>query len=60
MIKKCWIAIYTHRHGLDVWPIFSPEAPIIEDLIKELDNWEGDNRDDEFFEIAGPFEVPND
>ena len=53
--KTLYIAIYTHRHGVDVWPIWSKELPKIEENLPE--DWEPD-RDDEFFEIAGPFPGP--
>ena len=58
--KSLWIVRYSHRHGDDCWPVF--EAPTREQVIAELDNWEGEGseaeREDEHLEFYGPFELP--
>lgn len=54
-----WIVIYTHRHGVDVWPFFSDEMPTESEITNNLDDWEGDTREDEYVEVRGPFTVPS-
>ena len=54
---KFYIAIYTHRYGIDVWPVFQDEEPTIEEVAAALDNYEPE-REDEYLEIIGPFYPP--
>ena len=56
--EKIWIVIYSHRHGLDAWPILQnadEAAPTNESVIASIPDWEGDSREDEFIEIIGPW-----
>lgn len=57
---QLWIAVYTHRFGNDVIPYFLPRnSPLTEELaILNLDDWEGDTREDEHIDILGPYEIP--
>ena len=57
---KLYIVLYSHRHGLDTWPVFASEAPDEDEIIEELragDVW--DERDDAdeltYLEVRGPF-----
>jgi len=50
---------YHHRHGTDAWPVFQPKKPTEKQIIKTLEDWEGDEREDEWLEIRGPWEIPN-
>lgn len=53
---NCWIVVYTHRHGADVWPVFRAMAPSEESITDDLLSWEPDQG--EQVEVRGPFEVP--
>jgi hypothetical protein len=53
---KCWVIIYHHRFGTDAWPVFSARRPTAKSVIKTLGDWE--ERDDEWIEIRGPWELP--
>ena len=57
---KLWIAVYSHRFGNDVTPYFLPTVRTLteEYVIQQLDDWEGDTREDENIVIFGPFDVP--
>jgi hypothetical protein len=69
MKKQLWIGIYHHRHGVDVCPYFQ-EEPLTEEQIIEVlgDEYEGpggktpeeDVREEEYVEVAGPWEIPVD
>lgn len=56
-VKVLWIAVYTHRFGNDVMPYFRTlDQPLTEDeVIANLCDWEGDTREDEHIDIAGPY-----
>lgn len=56
-VKVLWIAVYTHRFGNDVIPYFRTlDQPLTEEeVIENLDDWEGDTREDEHIDIAGPY-----
>lgn len=55
---KCWIIQYFHRHGTDAFPWFADQEPSEEEVIAALDDWEGDERDDEWIEISVPYAIP--
>lgn len=55
---KCWVILYFHRYGTDGWPWFSQRKPTEKQVISTLMDWEGDEREDEWVEIVGPWEVP--
>ena len=52
-----YIIRYSHRHGHDVWPVFSTKAPTEDEIIEKLEEWEGEEKD-EFIEISGPHPHP--
>jgi len=55
-----YIVRFYHRHGNDVWPVWSDKSPTEEEIIEDLkreDMWDGV---DEYVEIYGPFEIPKD
>jgi len=55
--EKIWIVIYSHRHGLDAWPILQnadEDPPTAESIAASIEDWEGEERD-EFIEILGPW-----
>ena len=54
---KCWVILYSHIHGTDAWPVFSKRKPTEKSVIKTLTGWEPD-RDDEWIEILGPWDLP--
>jgi hypothetical protein len=55
---KLWIVLHTHRHGVDVYPLFQTDAPTEDEMVAATgDSYEGD-RDDEFLEVNGPHEIP--
>lgn len=60
-MKKVWIAIHSHSHGIDVWPIFNREQAktnvVIEQLTSSGDWKDGEN---DFVEVRGPFVIHND
>lgn len=51
-----WIVAYHHRHGTDVWPVWSNAEPDLEAQAAELDEFEPDR--DEYLEATGPFQPP--
>lgn len=55
---KCFVILYFHRHGTDAWPWFSKRKPTEKQVIATLEDWEGDEREDEWIEIIGPFKIP--
>lgn len=62
-MKNFYIVRFSHKHGSDVWPVFSKEAPTEAGIVAELkaaETWEesDDNRLDTYVEISGPFENP--
>ena len=66
MLVRYWTVTYSHRHGVDAWPVFEhqcadPErGPTEDEVIAGLgDLWEGDS--DEFIEILqlGKVEIPD-
>ena len=58
MLKTFWIVMYHHRHGVDVWPCFTIDAPTQEQMIEQTEEQFEPDREDEYLEAAGPFEVP--
>jgi len=52
-----YIIRYSHRHGHDVWPVFSTTEPSEDEIIANLDDWEGEEAD-EYLEITGPHPYP--
>ena len=61
-VPKCWIVLYTHRHGTDTWPLFRVDAPDVQEIIEDLNDVWGDSDFDpdrgDSVEIVGPFDVP--
>jgi len=55
---KCFVILYFHRHGTDAWPVFRKKKPTEKQIIATLEDWEGDEREDEWIEIIGPFKIP--
>ena len=56
--EKIWIVIYSHKHGVDAWPVIQNEedpAPTQESVIAGLQDWEGEEKE-EYLEIMGPWE----
>ena len=53
---KLWIIVYSHRHGYDSWPVFQDTQPDLDEVAKELDDFEEDR--EEWLEAFGPFETP--
>lgn len=51
--KPFWVVVYEHRYGTDVW-IRDRETTVKQEAA-DLADWEGDERDDEWLEIRGPF-----
>jgi hypothetical protein len=57
---KLWIIVYTHRYGVDTWPILSyDEEPDIDEIITDLKENECTDfdPDQETIEIRGPWSV---
>jgi len=52
---KCYIVVYSHKHGITTWPEFQDEPLTVDDVIEELTDWQPD---EEFIQIDGPFAVP--
>lgn len=57
-MKHFYIIRFSHRHGNDLWPHFSKEAPSEEDIIENLKEGEIWDGGDEYVEITGPFTNP--
>jgi len=59
---KCWVIVYHHRFGTDAWPLFQARRPTKRRVLRDMPDWEGEgsprNREDEWYEILGPWEVP--
>lgn len=56
-----FIAIYTHRHGVDVIPFFRKGAPSelnVINFINESSDFAGDFEEGERVDIVGPFDLP--
>lgn len=49
-----YIVHYCHRHGHDVWPVFSDRPLSPETEASKLENFEPDR--DEWVEVYGPFD----
>ena len=55
---RLWIGLHHHRHGVSVHPLFRGEEPGHDDFAEILgDDFEPD-REDEYVEIVGSFELP--
>lgn len=54
---QLYLIRYSHSHGHDVWPVFASEAPTEDEIIANLDDWEGEEKD-EYIEIYGPHPFP--
>lgn len=53
-MKKIWIVIYEHRHGVDAWPILSLEEPTEDEVVASLDEWDSER---ESLEVRGPWPI---
>lgn len=56
-VENLWVAMHTHRHGVDITPFFfTPtkrgEQPDQDSVVKQLEIDLEEDRDDEFFEIT--------
>ena len=49
--SRLWIITYSHRHGIDAWPVLSTKCPNLELIIAELDDFEPDAG--EYVDIVG-------
>lgn len=56
--SKCWVVVYSHRHGVDAWPVFAVEEPTEDEMIATLDEWEPDRG--ETLEVVGPWDLSGD
>jgi hypothetical protein len=54
---RLWVVVWYHRHGEDVWPVLSLEAPS-EDELARSKRVEGEFEPDrgEYFRVIGPFD----
>jgi hypothetical protein len=52
---KIWIVQYHHRHGVDVWPVISADAPNLDAMLRGVADFEEERG--EFLESVGPFWV---
>jgi len=52
---RIWVVVYTHRHGVDAWPLVSAERPSEDEVIATLEEWEPDR--DETIEVVGPWDL---
>ena len=50
-ISKLWIITYSHRHGVDAWPVLSTKMPCAETIASELDDFEPDRG--EYVDVVG-------
>ena len=50
---QLWIIIYSHRHGVDAWPVISKESPDLEKVADDMQGWEPDR--EEYLEVRGPW-----
>lgn len=67
---KLWIALYRHRHGIDAMSYFQDQEPEQSQVIQDIDEaggeYEGegskaaeeDQRDDEWIEVYGSWDIP--
>ena len=59
---KLYIVIFSHKHGIDVWPEWSSveidEEEIKKDLDDDMEPGEWD-RYDTYLEVHGPYGIPN-
>jgi hypothetical protein len=60
---KLWIAVYSHKHGIDAWPIWTDDRPDEDAIKKEIDFEEPEDGvidlNPETLDIYGPFDPPN-
>ncbi len=52
-LERLWIIVYSHRHGIDAWPVLSTNTPNLELIAAELDNWEPDR--DEYLDAVSVY-----
>ena len=52
-----WIVIYHHHHGEDVYPLLQKYPPTQDEMAKMFENDYEPDREDEYFEARGPFEL---
>lgn len=55
---KLWIIVHKHRHGEDFYPLWQSDYPDLDEFAKTLDDFEP-NREDEWLELSGPFDIPS-
>ena len=56
-MKQFWIVIYSHRHGIDTWPVWGKTPPDLDMVANHLEDWEPDR--EEYLELVGPFTCPD-
>lgn len=58
---KLWIIVHHHKHGVDVFPFFGEKEPSDEQAIEkinELSFFEGDDEEEEYYDVDGPYDLP--
>jgi hypothetical protein len=53
-----YIVVFSHRHGIDAWPVFQSEKPIEGDIITDLRSggvWDESDDENSSIDIRGPF-----
>ena len=60
MAKQIWIVLYSHKHGIDTWPIFKPATTEeVIDTLRKDGSWDEDEDQDElsYVEVRGPWTI---
>jgi hypothetical protein len=52
-----WIVVHTHRHGIHTYPLFQDRLPTKEQIIAATEGAYEKNREDEYLELYGPFNI---
>lgn len=53
-----YIVVFSHRYGIDAWPVFQSEKPIEGDIItnlRECGTWDEYDDENSSIDIQGPF-----
>lgn len=56
---KLWIAVWSHRHGVDVFPLWCADGhqPTEADAVALIDDYEPERQ--EWVAIHGPMDIPD-
>ena len=54
---KLYVISYHHRGGVTVWPMWQDNAPSLETIAENLEDWEPETG--EWLDMSGPFEIPS-